>query len=110
MICLIKYDVIIILSCVNFEMMILSSYLVSCVCACVLRHLSHVQLIVTLWTVACQAPLSMGFSKQEYWSGLLSPPPGHLPNPRIKAVSLMSPTLAGKFFTTNAASEAHLVS
>ena len=39
---------------------------------------------MTPWTVACQAPLSMGFSRQEYWSGLPFPSPGHLPNPRIK--------------------------
>ena len=55
---------------------------------------------VTLWTVARQAPLSMGFSKQEYWSGLPFPPPGHLPDPGIKVAPPMSPTLAGGFFTT----------
>ena len=46
--------------------------------------LSGVQLFVTPWTVACQAPLSMGFSRQEYWNGLPCPPPGDLPNPGIK--------------------------
>ena len=46
--------------------------------------LSHVQLFTTPWTVARQAPLSMGFSRQEYWSGLPCPPPGDLPNPGIK--------------------------
>ena len=46
--------------------------------------LRHVRLFVTPWTVACQAPLSMGFSRQEYWSGLPCPPPGDLPNPGIK--------------------------
>ena len=50
---------------------------------------------------ACQAPLSMGFSRQEYWSGLLYPLPGDLPNPGIEASSPMSPELAGGFFTTN---------
>ena len=45
---------------------------------------SHVQLFVYLWTVACQAPLSMGFSRQEYWSGLTFPSPGDLPNPEIE--------------------------
>ena len=45
---------------------------------------SHVQLFVYLWTVACQAPLSMGFSRQEYWSGLTFPSPGDLPNPGIE--------------------------
>ena len=53
-----------------------------------------------LWTVACQALLSMGFSRQEYWSGLPCPPPEDLPDPGIEPVSLMSPALAGGFFTT----------
>jgi len=52
-----------------------------CMCMCVL---SQVQLFVTPWTVACQAPLSMGFLKQEYWSGLSFPPPGDLSDPGIK--------------------------
>ena len=51
----------------------------------------------TPWTVAHQAPLSMGFPRQEYWSGLPFPPPGNLPNPGIEPVSL---ALAGRFFTT----------
>ena len=55
---------------------------------------SRVQLFVTLWTVACQAPLSMGFPRQEYWSGLPCSPSGELPNPGIKPVSLISPVLA----------------
>ena len=63
----------------------------------ILIVLIHVQLFVTLWTVAHQAPLSTGFSRQEYWSGLPFPPPGDLPDPGIKAVS---PALAGGFFTT----------
>ena len=67
---------------------------------CVLSRFSHVRCFATLWTVACQAPLSMGFSRQEYWSGLPCPPSGDLPNPGIKPVSLMSPALAGRFFTT----------
>ena len=50
---------------------------------------------------AHQAPLSMGFSRQEYWSGLLCPPSGDLPDPGIKPMSLVSPALAGKFFTTS---------
>ena len=62
---------------------------------CVL--LSHVQLFVTPWTVANQAPLSMGFPRQEYSSGLPFPPPGDLPDPGIEPVS---PALAGRFFTT----------
>ena len=67
---------------------------------CVLSRFSRVQLFVTLWTVAVQAPLSMGFSRQEYWSGLLCSPPGDLPDPGIKAHDSMSPALAGGFFTT----------
>ena len=70
-----------------------------CVCVCALSHFRSVQLFETLWTVVRQSPLSMGFSRQEYWSGLPCPPPGDLPNPRIKPTSLMSPALAGGFFT-----------
>ena len=55
-----------------------------------------------LWTVAFQATLSMGFSRQEYWSGLLLPSSGDLPDPGIEPGSLMSPVLAGQFFTTSA--------
>ena len=54
------------------------------------RLLSHVQLFSTLWTVAYQAPLSMGFSRQEYWSGLLFPSPGHLPGSGIEPTSPVS--------------------
>ena len=68
---------------------------------CVLSHFSHVQLFATLWIVACQAPLSVGFSRQEYWSGLPWPSPGDLPSPEIELVSLLSPALAGGFFTTS---------
>ena len=72
-----------------------------------LSHFSHVQLCAaTLWTVAHQVPLSMGFSRQEYWSGLPCPSPGDLPNPGIQPTSFMSPALAGRFFTTNATWEA----
>ena len=55
-------------------------------------------------TVAQQAPLSMEFSRQEYWSGLQFPPPGVFPNPGVKPASPMSPASAGGFFTT----ESHL--
>ena len=82
------------------------------VCVCVrvnvLSHFSRVWLFVTLWTVNCQAPLSMGFSRQGYWRGLPCPPPGDLPDPRIEAVPLTSPTLAGVSFTTSATWEAHV--
>ena len=59
--------------------------------------LSHVQISATLWTIAWQAPLSMEFPKQEYWSGLSFPPPGNLPKPGTEPVS---PALAGRFFNT----------
>ena len=58
--------------------------------------------LVTPWTVACQSPLSMGFPRQEYWSGLLFPSPGDLPDPGIKPMAPASPVLAGGFFTTAA--------
>ena len=60
------------------------------------------RLFVTPWAIACQALLSTGFSRQERWSRLPCPSPGDLPNPGIKPVSLMSPTLASGFFTTSA--------
>ena len=72
-----------------------------CVCA-----LSHVQFLATPQTVAHQIPLSMGFPRQEYWSGLPFPTPRDLPNPGIKPTSLESPALAGGFFTTSATWEA----
>ena len=67
-----------------------------------LSHFSCVQLFVVLWTVACQAPLFLGFSRQEYWSGLPRPPSGDLTNPEIEPASLISPTLANRFLTTSA--------
>ena len=60
---------------------------------------------VAPWTVACQAPLSMGFPRQEYWSGLSFPSPGDLPDPGMESVS---PALAGGFFTRCATREAQL--
>ena len=68
--------------------------------------LSCVRLFATLQTVAHHAPLSMRFSRQEYWSGLPFPPPGDLPDSGIKPMTLMSPVLAGGFFTTSASWEA----
>ena len=67
---------------------------------------SHVQLFVTLWTIAHLTPLSMQFSRQEHWSGMPCPPPGDLPDPGIEPTSLLSPALAGGFFTTSATWEA----
>ena len=54
-----------------------------------------------------QVPLSLEFSRQEYWNGLPCPPPQNLPNPGVKSGSLTSPALAGRFFTTRATPEAH---
>ena len=65
-------------------------------CVCMLSCFSHVWLFATLQTVACQAPLSIGLSWQEYWNGLPVPSPGYLPDPDIKPVVL---ALAGRFFT-----------
>ena len=70
-----------------------------CVCVCVLVAQLCLTLFVTVWTVACQTPLSMGFSRQEHWSGFPCPPPGNLPDPGIEPVSLTSPALTGGFFT-----------
>ena len=71
-----------------------------------LGHFSCVQLFVSPWTVACQAPLSMGFSKQRYQNGLPFPPPGDPPDPVIEPTSFMSLALAGGFFTTSTTWEA----
>ena len=73
---------------------------------CVLSRFSHVQLFATPWTVAHQAPLSMGFSRREYWSGLPFLPPGDLPDPGIQSASLTSPASAGRFFITGGTWEA----
>ena len=69
-------------------------------CVCMLSRFSRVQLFATLWSVACQDPLSMGFSRQEYWSGLLCFLHGIFPAQGLN--SRMSPTLAGGFFATSA--------
>ena len=72
-------------------------------------HAESLQLCRTLWDpmdFSPSAPLSMGFSRQEYWSGLPCPPPGDLPNPGIKPASLISPALVGLFFTISATWEA----
>ena len=68
-------------------------------CVCILGHSSHVRLFATLWDVAWLAPLSMEFPRQEYWSGLPCPSPRDLPSPGVEPMSLMSPALAGRFFT-----------
>ena len=92
--------------------------IIVCVCVCArarahaymhvyaLSCFSRVQLFMTLWTAAHQTPLSMGFSRQEYWSGLPHPPPGDLPDPGTEPASLKSPALPGRFFTASATWEA----
>ena len=79
----------------------------SLICVCVLSPVGHVWLFETLWTVAHQAPLSMGFSRQEYWSGLPCLSPGDSLDPGIKFVSHESPALAARFLTTSTMWEAH---
>ena len=79
-------------SSINLDVLIPLGYL----CARVLSSFSRVRLFVTQRTVGHQVPLSMGFSRQEYWSGLPSPSPGDLPHPEIKLTS----ALADGFFTT----------
>ena len=71
-----------------------------CAC-CKLSHFSRVQLFATFWTIAHRAPLSMGFSRQEYWCGLPSLPLGDLPNPGTETASHTSPELTGRVFTTS---------
>ena len=69
-----------------------------CVSVCVrAQSLSSIDLFVTPWTIACQAPLFVGFPRQEYWSGLSFPPPGDLPDPGIEHVSPVSTALANGF-------------
>ena len=69
--------------------------------------LSHFQLFVTLWTVARRAPMSIGFSRQEYYSGLPFPLPEDLPSTGTDPASLASPALAGGFFTTEPPGKSH---
>ena len=66
------------------------------------------RLFATLWTVALQAPLSMGFFSQVHWSGMSCPPPGDLPYAGMKPTLLMFPALVGRFFTTSTTWEAQI--
>ena len=74
-----------------------------CVCA---EQLQLCPILCDPWTIAHQLPLSMGFSRQEYWSGLPCPPPGDPPDLGVEPTSLMSPASPGWFFTTSAIWEA----
>ena len=78
-----------------------------CMCMRPKSHPSYLALLQRYGTVAHQAPLSMGFSRQQWWVGLPCPPPGDLPNPGVEPESFMSPSLAREFFTTSATREAH---
>ena len=94
---------------VSQTLLLLTNNSQSNVCVCVCVCVESLQSCVTrlqLWTIARQAPLPMGFSRQEYWGGLPCPPPGDLPNPGVEPTSLMVPALAGRFFTTGASWEA----
>ena len=86
------------LSCLQYKSPLCLSYLLlGNMCA---QPLSCVWLFGAPWTVACQAPLSLGFFQQDYWSGLPYPPPGDPPDSGIRHISPESPALAGGFFTT----------
>ena len=78
----------------------MSGHLIICcsVCMCVHQSLSHVQIFVTPWTIACQAPLSIGFHRQDYWSGFPFHPPGIFPTRDRTCVSYVS-CIADRFFT-----------
>ena len=77
-----------------------------CVGMCAKSHSDSLLLFTIPWTVACQAPLSMEFSKQEHWTGFPCPPPGDLPDPGIEPEALRSLALAASFFTTSISWEA----
>ena len=78
-----------------------------CVCVCTCTCVLSCDSFMAPWTGARQAPLSMGFSRQEYWSGLPFPPPGDLLDPGMEPVSLMSPALGGGFFATEPPGKPH---
>ena len=87
---------------VSLYLLIVIFYILkSLLCACMLNCFSYVQLFAALWTVTRQAPLPMGFSRQEYQSGLPCPSPGDFPDPEVEPMSLMSPALSSRFFTTS---------
>ena len=91
--------------CLNRTVVMMGCFDLSCCklyVLCCAKSLNCVQLFVTLWTVSCQAPQSMGFPRQEYWNGLPFPSPGDLPDPGIKLKSLTFPVLIGGFLTTSA--------
>ena len=90
----------------SFGIFYLSLIFCSLKMRCVLSCFSHVWLFATPWTIPHQSPLSMEFSRQEYWNRLPFPSPGDLPNPGMDLIFLMSPALVGGFFTTSTTWEA----
>ena len=68
---------------------------------CLLSNFRHILLFLTLWTVSHQAPMSMGFSRQEYWSGFSHHPPGDLPGPGVKQASRVAPALEANYLLLN---------
>ena len=72
---------------------------IECLHVCALSYFSYIQLFAILWTIALQAPLFMGFSRQECWSGLPCPPPGDLPNQGTEFASASFYCMSGRFFT-----------
>ena len=89
----------------NPALLVLSSvsFPLCCVCA---QSLNHVRPFAASWTMASQAPLSLEFSKQDFWNGVPFSPPGNLPYPGVKPASLASPSLTGRFFTASTTWEA----
>ena len=79
------------------------------VCLCVLSQFSHVQPFATPWTVACQAPLSKGFSRQEYWSELPCLPPGDLPHPGIERTPFYVSCIGRRVLTISTIWEAQFI-
>ena len=88
-------------------MFLLFAFLRNRLSLCVPSCFRHAWLFVTPWTIGCQAPLSMGFRRQDYWNGLSCPLLGDLPNTGTELMSLMSPALTGGFFITSTTWEAH---
>ena len=93
--------------CVFQQSKFLIKMLLCCARLCCAKLFQSCLTLPPLWTIAHQAPLSLGFSRQEYWSGLPSPSPGDLPNPGIEPASLMSPALEGGLFATSTTWEDH---
>ena len=83
------------------EISVVTSRILGYLLYSMLSHFSRVRLFVTPWTIALQVCLTIGFSRQEYWSGLLYPPPGDLPDSGTEPTFLTSPALAGRFFTAS---------